>query len=223
MKRAVLFDLDETLLDRRASVRLFVENQYERLQNFVGHINKEEYIHSFIALEQNGYVWKDIVYEKMVQQFSINGITSAQLLEDYVTFFSNHCVPFPSLHEMLSELKERGFLLGMITNGYGEFQMQNIEVLGIKNYFDIISVSEWEGIKKPEPEIFRRVLQKLNVEPRNSVFVGDHPLNDVKAARNVGMKGIWKRNDYFTIEKDVDASIEDLLEVLSFAQKQVGR
>ncbi|GGE69456.1 HAD family hydrolase [Priestia taiwanensis] len=223
MKEAVLFDLDETLLNRRASVRSFIENQYERLYTYVGHVEKDVYIDSFLTLEQNGYVWKDVVYEKMVRAFGIEGIAPAELLDDYVTGFSLHCVPFPSLHEILRELKERGFLLGIITNGYGEFQMRNIKALGIKEYFDVILVSEWEGMKKPEAEIFHRALQKLEVEPHASIFVGDHPLYDVQAARNIGMKGIWKRNDYFTLEAEADATIDDLVEILAFVQIEVRK
>lgn len=45
---------------------------------------------------------------------------------------------------MLEELKSSNFLLGIITNGYGQFQMDNIKALGIEQYFDVILVSEWE-------------------------------------------------------------------------------
>ena len=55
-------------------------------------------------------------------------------------------------------------------------------------------------------------LKKLNVEPSESVFIGDHPENDVKAAQNVGMKGIWKKDSQWTDIK-ADAIIDDYLEV----------
>lgn len=48
---------------------------------------------------------------------------------------------------VLQELKSRGILLGMITNGFTEFQLLNIRALGIDKYMDIILVSEQEGIK----------------------------------------------------------------------------
>lgn len=102
--------------------------------------------------------------------------------------------------------------LGMITNGYGQFQMYNIKALDIEKYFDVILVSEWEGIKKPDPRIFMNALKKLNVDPSECVFIGDHPENDVKAAQNVGMKGIWKRdNQWNNIE--ADAIIDDFSEL----------
>jgi putative hydrolase of the HAD superfamily len=51
----------------------------------------------------------------------------------------------------------------MITNGIGKFQMDNIKALGIEKYFKTILVSEWEGFKKPDPNIFFRALKQLHV------------------------------------------------------------
>ena len=102
--------------------------------------------------------------------------------------------------------------MGIITNGYGQFQMDNIKALGIENYFESILISEWEGFKKPDPQIFRKALTELNVEPSQSVFVGDHPLNDVKASKNIGMVGIWKK-DSRGDKVDADFIIDDLGEL----------
>lgn len=61
MKKAILLDFDGTLLNRNASVKVFVEKYYERLHKCVGHIVKEQYVERFIELDQRGYVWKDNV------------------------------------------------------------------------------------------------------------------------------------------------------------------
>lgn len=211
--RAVLFDLDGTLLNRDASVKVFVEKQYERLQDVVGHISKQRYIERFIELDQRGYVWKDKVYAQIVQEFAITKMTAEQLLEDYLHEFKYSCVAFPNLLKMLESLKNAHYRLGIITNGYGQFQMDNIKALQIEHYFDIILVSEWEGIKKPDERIFLKALNQLQVAPCESVFVGDHPENDVRAAKQVGMKGIWKKDAGWE-EVLADVVIEDLLELV---------
>lgn len=209
MIKAAIFDLDGTLLDRDESVKKFITTQYDQLQKFLDDIPKETYIKRFIELDHRGYVWKDKVYQQLVEEFQIKGITWEELLEDYISLFKNNCVPFPNLIPMLGELKETGLQLGMITNGKGQFQLDNIRALGIENYFDTILVSEWEGIKKPDPRIFMKALAQLNVQPNECIFVGDHPENDIKAARNVGMKGIWKRDVQWD-HVDADYIIEDL-------------
>lgn len=210
--KAVLFDLDGTLLNRDKSVELFINKQYERLYELLSHIPKEQYISRFIELDNHGYVWKDKVYQQLISEFNIPFVTWEELLQDYVQQFKHHCVGFPHIHKMLEELKNNKIALGMITNGYGQFQMDNIKALDIEKYFDVILVSEWEGIKKPNPQIFMNALEQLNVEPSESVFIGDHPENDVKAAQNVGMKGAWKKNNQWTYI-EADAIIDDYLEL----------
>ncbi|MFJ8065196.1 HAD family hydrolase [Psychrobacillus sp. NPDC096426] len=194
MIQAVLFDLDGTLLDRDASVKKFIENQYDRLRNYLGHIPREKYMTRFIKLDSRGYVWKDKVYQQLVEEFDIVEIDWEYLLQDYISEFKHHCVPFPNLLSMLEEVKKNDLVLGMITNGFGQFQMDNIRALEIEKYFDAILVSETEGIKKPDPAIFVRALMRLNIAPSASVFVGDHPVNDILAAEQLGMKGIWKKD-----------------------------
>ena len=212
MIKAVLFDLDGTLLNRDESVKEFISRQYERLVDLLDHIPKTEYVARFIELDNRGYVWKDKVYQQLVDEFMIAGITWEELLQDYMNEFKNHCVPFPDLVSTLEELRRDNLLLGMITNGRGQFQMDNIEALEIKKYFEVILISEWEEIKKPDPQIFKRALEQMNVLPHECVFVGDHPDNDVKAAQNVGMKGIWKK-DWQWKNVDADFIVDDLGEL----------
>ncbi|MCG7345862.1 HAD family hydrolase [Sporosarcina sp. ACRSL] len=212
MIKAAIFDLDGTLLDRDKSVARFINNQYDRLHKCVGHIPKEKFVTRFIELDSRGYVWKDKVYQQLVNEFEITGTTWGELLQDYIDQFQNSCVPFPNLIEMLEELKGRHMKLGMITNGYGQFQMDNIKALGIEKYFDTILVSEWEGIRKPDLQIFNRALKQLNVSPNESIFVGDHPVNDVEAAKSAGMIGIWKKDAHWSIP-EADYIIDDLAEV----------
>lgn len=214
MIKAVLFDLDGTLLDRDRSVEDFIADQYERLNKWLGHIPKNLYMTRFIELDSRGYVWKDKVYQQLVTEFQITGVDWSYLLQDYKNNFKNHCIPFPNLHHMLGELKSNNIILGIITNGYGQFQMDNINTLGIEAYFETILVSEWEGIRKPDPQIFKRALNQLNVTPDQSVFVGDHPVNDVKAAQNAGMKSMWKRDSQWD-QVEADFIVTDLSDVVT--------
>jgi putative hydrolase of the HAD superfamily len=212
MIKAALFDLDGTLLNRDASVQKFLLNQYERLNNWLGHIQKKQYISRFTELECHGYVWKDKVYQQMIDEFNIKEVSCDDLLKDYVKHFKYYCVPFPYVTEMLEELKSGSISLGLITNGLGKFQMDNIKALGIDTYFQTILVSEWEGIKKPNPEIFKRALGSLGVQPNESIYIGDHPDNDIRAARAIGMVGIWKKDAQWN-HVDSDFTIQGLEEI----------
>lgn len=212
MIRAVFFDLDGTLLNRDASVQKFIENQYDRLNDYFGHISKEHYMSRFIELDCRGYVWKDKVYQQLVDECNISQITWEGLLHDYITEFHNDCIAFSNLISTLETLKDNSIRLGLITNGKGQFQMNNIRALGIEIYFDTILVSEWEGVKKPNPDIFKKALNQLDVSPNESMYIGDHPENDVCAAKNIGMLGVWKKDSQWT-NVEADFIIEELREL----------
>ncbi|ANC77557.1 L-2-haloalkanoic acid dehalogenase [Fictibacillus phosphorivorans] len=213
MIKAVLFDLDGTLLDRDTSVKKFVEDQHTRLSSVLSHIPKKLYAKRFIELEENGYVWKDKVYQKLAEELAVRRMPPGELLDDYLTQFKHHCTPFPNLISMLEELKKKGYRLGLVTNGYGVFQYDTIQALEIKEYFDTILVSEMEGLRKPDPLVFQRAAERLNVKTEECVFVGDHPKNDVEAARNTGMVAVWKTSPHWNEAEAADYTISDLSEL----------
>jgi putative hydrolase of the HAD superfamily len=211
--KSVLFDLDGTLLDRDKSIEQFITLQYERLSDCLSHIPKVNYVNRFIELDSNGHVWKDKVYQKLVDEFKIDRLSWQDLLQDYETQFQFHCLPFPCLFEMLDVLKQQGYLLGIISNGRGEFQTRSIFGLGIQDYFDTILISELEQLRKPQPEIFYRAMNRLGVSAQNSIFVGDNPEADILGAKNAGMQAIWKRSSYWLDAQAADASIDELSEI----------
>lgn len=219
--KAVIFDLDGTLLDRDQSVIQFIDNQYQRYHERLNHIPKDTYIRRFIELDARGYVSKEKVYQTLVKEFKITNLTCEALLQDYRTQFKHHCMPFPNLHSVLEGLHNKNLRLGLISNGKGQFQMDNVEVLGIKEYFDTILISEWEGMKKPDPKIFQKALHQFNVQSNKSLFVGDHPEKDIQGAQNIGMISVWKRDDYWknTKAEYIIENLQDLLSVLEELNK----
>lgn len=196
MIKAALFDLDGTLLDRVSSLNAFIHDQYDRYYRQLGHIPKEQYVQRFVELDARGYHWKDAVYQQLVSEWNIRDISWEILLEDYISHFKNHCVAFPGLLEMLEELQKTGFILAIITNGPGQLQMDSIRALGIETYFKVIRISGIEGVAKPDPRLFENALSALGMKAHEAVYVGDHPENDITAARAVGMKAVWVKNPY---------------------------
>ncbi|MNW06700.1 dUMP phosphatase [compost metagenome] len=89
--------------------------------------------------------------------------------------------------------------------------------MGIAHLFNETLISEWEGLRKPNPAIFKRALSKLGVEPEEALFVGDHPENDIRASQAVGMKAAWKRNNAVSSGVDAEIIIDDLGELSQYA------
>lgn len=213
MIKAVLFDLDDTLLDRNTSLVWQVKQQYDRLYAHLQCIPKSDYVAKYIILDDRGRTAKDRLYQQILRDFDIEGLTWEDFYQDYqVNFWHEGLFLFPGLQEVLTSLKQRGILLGIITNGSAS-QMRKICALGIEVYFDVILISGQEGVKKPNPEIFRRALARLNVSAGESVFVGDNPVADIGGAKQVGLKTIWKRDPFQEVDVVADGVIDDLREI----------
>jgi putative hydrolase of the HAD superfamily len=221
--KAILFDLDETLLDREQSLLNFISDQYDRLFTKYG-VNKEEFCSKFMEWDQRGYVWKDVVYAQLIKFFSLQHLCPEDLVKDYLLHFARHATPFPDLHHVLSTLKREGYFLGLITNGREDLQTSTIEALKIAPFFDIILISESFGIKKPDPRIFKHALNQLGVEPSNAVYVGDHPINDVEASIRSGMKGVWKKTECWDGEgiQYIIEELSDLLRLIKNIDKTIN-
>lgn len=211
--QAVLFDLDGTLLDRDSSLLSFVRDQYQRC-SALQTVEPDIFVNRFIELDQHGYVWKDKVYRQLIEELSIQNVDWPWLLQDYISHFPRHCMAFPHLLHTVTELKQHDRKLALISNGIGAFQYANLKALRIEHVFDEILISEWEELRKPDPAIFQRALGKLGVAAENALFVGDHPDNDIRASRAVGMKAVWKRNELADTVAEADAIIDDLAELL---------
>ncbi|ANU09154.1 HAD-superfamily hydrolase [Planococcus antarcticus DSM 14505] len=218
MIKAIIFDLDGTLLDRDSSLFSFVDDQYNRLARHVQHIPKDLFIKRFIELDAKGYVWKDRVYQQLIKELGIRGIEWQTMLADYVANFKNHCLPFPDLTVMLENLSQQSFRLGMITNGRGQFQLDSILALEIKDYFEEILISEWEGMAKPDAAIFHKALASLGVSASEAIYIGDHPKNDIQAAKLIGMKTIWKKDGHWSC-LDADGEIDGLKEIAEWVER----
>lgn len=211
--KAVLFDLDGTLLDRDLSLLEFVKDQYRRYSE-LQIVDRELFVERFIGLDNYGYLWKDKVYQQIINEFSIPNMDWTLLLEDYLRNFQKYCIGFPNLLSMLTELKNHNIKLALVSNGFGQFQYDNFKALQIDHLFDEVLISEWEGLRKPDKAIFNRALTKLGATAGNALFVGDHPDNDIRASRDAGMKAVWKRNKQFGTVVNADAVIDNLEELV---------
>ena len=121
--------------------------------------------------------------------------------------------------ETLRQLKQRGYLLGMVTNGNSLLQNTKLDTAGIRDLFDMAVVSDDIGIWKPDKGIFEYAMHTLGVTPQQSLFVGDHPINDIQGALGAGMQAV--RVDYGSFEGKPCAdvytvkNVSELLEVLT--------
>jgi putative hydrolase of the HAD superfamily len=83
----------------------------------------------------------------------------------------------------------------------------SLRKLGINQFFDAVLVSEENGWRKPHKQIFLEALQKLQVTAKEAVFIGDSPLEDIKGAKEIGMKTVFVLSQFYSL-KDLQDSRE---------------
>lgn len=211
MLRSILFDLDRTLLDRDASIGAFASSQFEVFRSRLDGVDRDAYVSAFVRLDARGSVWKDEVYQRLTSELKIHSVPWEELFADFDARVADYYVPFPNLHDTLGELA-RDYRLGLITNGRTHFQTRTINTLKIAPFFTVVLISETEGVRKPDAEIFHRALRRMGIAPHEAAYVGDHPISDMKGARDAGMLSFWKRNADFS-EVACDGSFGDLSEL----------
>jgi putative hydrolase of the HAD superfamily len=212
---AVVFDLDGTLLDRRLSFERFVRDQWERFARDLQSVDQAEYVRTAIELDRDGYAPRNELFAGALTRFGLRSELAETLLRDYRAGFPSACVLFPDAARTLSSLRAAGLKLGLITNGSVRMQSSKLKCLALVPAFDAVLISDAEGVSKPDPEIFRRALERLGTTPGHAVFVGDHPDVDVSGARSAGMKAVWRRDRMVSRTVAADAIVEELSDLLS--------
>ncbi|MET3926744.1 HAD family hydrolase [Devosia sp. 2618] len=189
--RAVLFDLDETLLTRGAAIVAFIGDQYDRHQTALVGVDRATFVARFLALEDAGRTPKVMVYPALVADLGITGISAQALFDDYQAVYPSFVVLSAGARETLLTLRARGIATGIVTNGSTVLQTGKIEATGLRPLLDIVLVSEDEGVAKPDRAIFDRALNRLGVTSAEAMFVGDNPIVDVVGAQNAGLVAVW--------------------------------
>jgi len=216
--KAVIFDLDNTLLDRMKTFRDFTTSFVEV---YFSHLNEaEDIIARIVELDQDGYKDKNELFIELLDELPWK--VKPELIE-LLEYYSKHYVRSACLMESAIEIVQYikgSYKVGLITNGKTFIQYGKIDQLGIRNLFDFILVSEEAGIKKPHSGIFQKAVEQLNLRADQCVYIGDHPVNDIEGAGKTGMSTIWFEvnqpwKEEVTIEPNYRIKhLRDLVEIL---------
>jgi REG-2-like HAD superfamily hydrolase len=115
----------------------------------------------------------------------------------------------------LKTLKKQGLVIGLISNVAQDME-STFTRLGLQPYLNFKVTSAEVGYDKPRPEIFEAALKKAEVNPNESLYIGDQYQIDIVGARGVGIKAILiDRNDYFSDIIDCPR-IHSLIEITNY-------
>lgn len=219
MIKAVLFDFDETLQDRTAAFEKYMDTFAADFFPDIDKTELEKRKEDMRVTGNGGYVNREEWYQKLIDMWKWeNAPSNTELASHYDTKFGDHNVIFPNSFKLLKELKNRGYIVGVITNGPSYLQNHKMDTSGLRPYCDIVVVSGDVGVHKPDPALFVYTADKLGLKTNECVYVGDHPVNDIQGALSAGMKAIRMNFGWFKdrdLRDDVPV-IEDIIDVLKY-------
>ncbi|QDU00882.1 Pyrimidine 5'-nucleotidase YjjG [Gimesia chilikensis] len=191
--KAILFDLDNTLLDRSTAVRRYFT---QLLQDASPPLPEDEFeftLLTILARDRLGYEDRAAFFD-WAATTCFPDWTPAELWSDFREKLPRMIEPDPLCLRLLQRLQPH-YALAVITNGSAELQRAKIEAAGIDQLIDHIWISEETGAAKPDRAIFAQALAALGVTPQQALFVGDHPHQDISGARQIGMHTCWMQLD----------------------------
>ncbi|UNB48357.1 HAD family hydrolase [Staphylococcus coagulans] len=221
--KAIIFDLEGTLLDRKKSRDKFIEEQYERFHDYLVRVQASDFRKKFIELDDDEDHDKPDLYKEIIKQFNVDRLSWKDLFHDFEMHFYRYVFPFYDTNYTLERLKAAGYKIGVIANGKSKIKQYRVYALGIEEYVNYLSTSETVGFRKPHPRIYEDILEKLDVQPEEVIYVGDDALNDVAPAHAMGMVSVWYRHEgqedeVVPLDSEMDyeiTTLEELLDILN--------
>jgi putative hydrolase of the HAD superfamily len=191
--KCVLFDLDNTLTDRAASLSVFTERFMNDFSHDLDLAVSFAAIHDVVvAGDGGGYRPKEEMFREILTTLQWQHPPTIEMIADYWYGGSPYCMqPRYGVVSTLETLAAHGCLLGIISNGQTAVQNATLDVLHIRHLMQTIVISEDVGLRKPDAAIFHLALSQLNVSPEQALYIGDHPRADVEGARQAGLRTIW--------------------------------
>ena len=211
--KAVLFDLDGTLVDS--------EKDIAEAANFTRqHYGLERVPDTTIAQYVGNGVYT--LLEKSLETTDQAKIQEAYLIfqEHYRVHLADFTKPYPGTFDLLNALKNKNVKMGVVSNKPQEFTTSVLEKLNLAPYFAVAFGPEATTNRKPHPEPLFVALEKLNAQPYEAVMIGDS-IVDIQAAKAVPMRVAVLTHGYGTREVLTSAnphwivdSLQELIPIL---------
>ncbi|MBK7377643.1 MAG: TIGR02253 family HAD-type hydrolase [Ignavibacteriales bacterium] len=224
MIRAIVFDLDNTLVDFMKMKKRSIEEAipamidaglpitYKECDNFISEIYKEQ------GIEYQRVF--DMLLQRVLQHVDYK-ILSAGIIA-YRRAREAALIPYPHVYSTLNKLLKSGIKLGILSDAPTKEAWLRLAQLNFIHTFDAVVTFNDTGERKPHPAPFKAILNKLNVNPDETLMIGDWAERDILGAKNAGMKTAFaKYGDTFnTQDHGADFELNDISELVGIINEE---
>jgi len=221
--KAAVFDLDHTLFDRYETIKKIsplIVSMLDVADDVTAKIFAEELSYADKQYVHKG--WRKI-HAYLIERNIFKTIpTYEEYAECVLKCFKTTTAKYDFAIPVLTELKNMGLKIGLITNGDSELQKFKLMSLGMTDCFDEVIISGETHYEKPDARIFQLMARSLGVKTGEMMYIGDHPLNDVEGSRKAGCIPVWVKTTgtwvFPEIEKP-DLQVETVAEIPELIKK----
>ena len=210
----LFFDLDNTLWD-------FKTNSFHAMQLTFNHFQFDKSTIEFdrffeVYSNHNHVLWdkyrkKEIKKKELTrlrfqltfEELGLSGIDPQAMNDFYLQEMPKQTFLVDGAADILKDLKNAGYKLFIITNGFVEVQYKKMESSGLRPYFDKIFISEELKVPKPGREIFEYAIKSSNSKKSTSLMIGDDWEVDIEGALKYGIDAIYFAPTYSKGEKEL--------------------
>jgi HAD superfamily hydrolase (TIGR01549 family) len=209
---AILFDLDETLVDNTSTRMERYRQVFAAIAAADRRVSVDDCLRRYVELHRE----IPAPYGRLQRLLTEVGHWDTEVGREAYEYASD--ARWMRLHhgvtQLLTELRV-SYPLGLVTNGFTRHQRAKLRAFDLEQFFDKTAViSEEAGFAKPDVGIFRLAAELVGVDPGLILFVGDDPDADIAGARRAGMTTAWVTGPAGRgIESDADFRIEHVTEI----------
>ena len=224
--KGVIFDLDNTLLDfmkmKEFAVKAAVKGMIE-----AGLMVDEEDSYNEIVRIYEEFGWEnqkvfDVFIEKQIGHVEHKYLAAG--IVAYRRAREANLMAYPNVNKTLMALAKSGIKLGVVSDAPSREAWMRIYYLNLYHFFDVVITFDDSGERKPSEKPFKLCLDALDLDPDETIMVGDWPERDVVGAKNLGMKTAFARygDTFGTVHSGADWDLNDIYQLFMIINEYNG-
>ena len=186
MPRLALFDLDDTLIDATGAFNAWAAE-------FIVQRGLGSDAAPWFDEERFWTVPPEEAYRSLVEHFGLHD-DPVELMAGCRERFRELLSCYEGVLDGLEALRDSGWRIGIVTNGYADIQHAKISRVGLGAYVDVICVSDSEGSWKPESKLFQLASERAGAPLEGAWMVGDSLPADIAGGNSLGLHTAWVRH-----------------------------
>ena len=223
MIRAIVFDLDNTLVDFMKMKADAVTAAIDGMIDAGLDLPREAVRSRIDAIYQEQGLEYQRVFDRLLE--SELGHIDPKILASGIVAYrrarESALVLYPHVQMTLLELVKRGIKLGVVSDAPQPQVWLRLCALALQHVFDAVVTFEDTRERKPSPAPFRLVLQRLAVEAHEALMVGDWAERDVVGGKSLGMKTVFARygDTFGTQNSGADYDVDDVFQLVAIVDE----